>query len=157
MAERQLSFCCSSSFKGTSIPVNLYMGGINEQAYTLSRSNLTVNVISNASTIALPTLSIAVVNTQKTYTKLSVTTNLPGILYYELKLAPLASPLSLLQLKYEIKQLNTTLQSQKDFLSRIYVNDRDHRINFKTIATGVNFIEFENLLPDREYAFCAYF
>ena len=45
-------------------------------------------------------MSIAVVNTQKTYTKLSVTTNLPGILYYELKLAPLKSPLSLLLLKY---------------------------------------------------------
>lgn len=142
VAERQLSFCCSSTFKATSIPVNLYMGGSNEQAYTLSRSNLTVIVVSNTSTIASPTFSIAVVNTQKTYTKLSVTTNLPGILYYELKLAPLQSPLTLLLLKYEIKQLNMTLQTQKDFLSKVYVNDRDHRINFKAMGTGVNFIEF---------------
>jgi hypothetical protein len=87
--ERQLSFCCSRTFKGSSIPVNVYMGGSNEEAYFLSRSNFTVNVVSNATTIPLPTLSIAVVNTQKTYSKLSVTTNLAGILYYELKISPL--------------------------------------------------------------------
>ena len=96
ISERQLSFCCSGKSNSTVIAVNIYMGGSNEQAYTLSRTNFTVNVVSNASTIAAPTFSIAVVNTQKTYAKLSLTTNLAGILYYELKLTSSSTPLELL-------------------------------------------------------------
>jgi hypothetical protein len=89
--------------------VNVYLGGTNEQAYTMTTTNFTVNVVSNSTTSSIPSLSIVVVNTQKTYAKLSVTTNLAGILYYELKLSPLNAPLDLLQLKYEIKQKNLTL------------------------------------------------
>jgi len=157
IVDRQLSFCCASNFTASSIPITVYLGGTNEQAYTLSTTNFTVTIVSNASTTSLPTLAIAVVNTQKTYAKLSATTNLAGILYYELKLSPLANPLALIDLKYEIKQKNLTLQSQSDFMSKIYIADRDHRINFASMATGTNFIEFENLLPERQYTFCAYF
>jgi hypothetical protein len=158
VTDRMLSFCCASTFTYTTVPVSLHLGGTNTDAFVLSSNNFTVNIVANATTATTPTLEITVVNTQKTYAKLTATTNLAGLLYYELKLAPLTNSLSLLQLKYEIKQKNVTLEQQSDFLTKqIYINDRDHRINVMAIANGVNTIEFENLFPERTYAFCAYF
>ena len=93
IVDRKLSFCSSGNFTATSVPIKVYLGGSNEQAYTLSSTNFIVNVISNATTIATPSLSLAVVNTQKTYAKISLTSNLAGIFYYELKLSPLTNPL----------------------------------------------------------------
>jgi hypothetical protein len=98
--DRMLSFCCASTFNYTIVPVSLHLGGTNADAYTLSTSSFNVNIVANTTTVTAPTLAITVVNTQKTYTKLTATTNLAGLLYYELKLAPLINPLSLLQLKY---------------------------------------------------------
>lgn len=98
--DRMLSFCCASNFNYTIVPVSLHLGGTNSDAYTLSTSSFDVNIVANTTTVTAPTLTITVVNTQKTYTKLTATTNLAGLLYYELKLAPLINPLSLLQLKY---------------------------------------------------------
>lgn len=67
-------------------------------------------------------------------------TNLAGLLYYELKLSPLINPIDLVQLKYEIKQKNITLQSQQDFINKqIYITDRDHRINLITLISGNNY------------------
>ena len=121
-------------------------------------NNFTISIVSNATSIPLPSLTLQVLNTQKTYAKLQLNTNLAGLLYYELRLSPLSNPISLIQLKYEIKQKNTTLQSQQDFIDKqIYITDRDHRINLIALNAGNNFIEFENLLPQRSYSFCAYF
>jgi len=93
--------------------------------------------------VSLPSLTLQVLNTQKTYAKLQLYTNLAGLLYYELRLSPLSNPIDLVQLKYEIKQKNTTLESQQDFIDKkIYITDRDHRINLITLNAGNNFIEF---------------
>lgn len=85
------------------------MSGTNEEAFTLSRDNFTIDIISNTTTVPTPTLTLLVLNTQKTYAKLQINTNLAGLLYYELRLTPLTNPIDLVQLKYEIKQKNTTL------------------------------------------------
>ncbi len=48
--DRQLSFCCSSNFTANSVPVNIYLGGNNEQAYILSATSFTINIVSNSTT-----------------------------------------------------------------------------------------------------------
>ena len=155
---RYLSFCCSSNFSYTTVPVNVYFSGTNEDAYILSTDNFTVSIVSNTSTVPPPSLAIQVLNTQKTYAKLQVSTNLAGLLYYELKLSPLTNPIDIVTLKYEIKQTNTTIESQQDFINKqIYTTDRDHRINLITLNAGNNYVEFQNLLPQRSYSFCSYF
>ena len=69
--------------------MSIYLGGTNENAFTLSTSNFVVNVISNLTTIPQPSLGLTVVNTQKSYAKLTATVNLNGYIFYELKLSPL--------------------------------------------------------------------
>ena len=50
-----------------------------------------------------PTLSIDLVNIQKTYAGLQITTNLNGQLYYELKLSDENEAMSIVSLKSEVK------------------------------------------------------
>ena len=98
-----------------------------------------MNIIANTTTALTPTLTMAVVNTQKTYARINLTTNMNGIVYYELKLSPLSSPMTLVNLKYQIKQNNVIVESQTDFLNQqIYTNDRDHRINLMAVTSGLN-------------------
>ncbi len=54
---------------------------------------INVTIIANVTTNINPSVSLSVVNTQKTYAKLNVTTNIEGLLFYELKLSPLTSPM----------------------------------------------------------------
>ncbi len=77
-----MSFCCVSSLNVSTIPVSIYLGGTNANAYKLSTSSVTVNVVTNTTTLPAPSLTLAIANTQKTYAKLTATVNLNGYLYY---------------------------------------------------------------------------
>jgi hypothetical protein len=117
ITSRWLSFCVASDFAVSTLPVSLQLGGTNENSYSLSTSSITVNIIANTTTAITPTLSMSVVNTQKTYARINLTTNMNGLIYYELKLSPLSSPMSLINLKYQIKQNDVAVESQTDFLN----------------------------------------
>ena len=88
-------------------------------------------------------------NVQKTYAGFETTTNLDGQIFYDLKLTPSDTTLSLTDLKAIIKEYNLTLEANADFLTHIYTSDRDHRIGIKGLIGGVHPLEFDNLLPQR--------
>lgn len=53
----------------------------------------------------------------------------------------MSDTIELMQLKYEIKQKNVTLEKQRDFVDKwIYLNDRDHRIDLVTLNAGNNYL-----------------
>jgi len=83
--------------------INLQLGGDNAASYSLSTSKTTINIISNSSLILTPTFNLFVANAQKTYANFQIDTNVPGICFYHIKLAPLASPLSLADIKTLVK------------------------------------------------------
>lgn len=128
ITSRWLSFCSDSTLTQSSVAVTSYLGGTNEEAYALSTSSITVNIISNSTTNMSPTLSLVQKNVLKTYAGFEATINLNGQVFYELKLSPLSDPFSLTTLKSKIKEYELTVESNKDFMTVIYNADRDHRI-----------------------------
>jgi hypothetical protein len=48
----------------------------------------------------VPSFSLAAANVQKTYASFNLTVNLDGHVFYELALAPLTTPLDILDLKF---------------------------------------------------------
>lgn len=74
-------------------------------------------------------------------------------------MAPLAVPLSVSIIKTDVKANTLVLQSNKDYLNvQIYNLDRDERVGFfpATIA-GNNYLNIDDLLPERDYVLCGYF
>ena len=63
---------------------------------------------------------------------------MPGQIFYELKLSPMSSPLDLLDLKTYVKEYEHALENQKDYLTEIYQDERDHRVGMFDAITGVN-------------------
>jgi len=61
---------------------------------------MTIDMISNETTIDAPTLSITTTNVQKTYASFDLIVNLNGHAFYELALSPLDTHLDLLDLKF---------------------------------------------------------
>ena len=138
ITKRWLSFCADPSLSVGSIDVGLFLGGTNKLSYSLSTSNIVVDVIANATTDVPPTFTLESKNLQKTYAGFDVTANMPGQIFYELKLAPLSAPLSLLDLKTSVKEYQLTLESSSDYLNNIYEGERDHRVGMLTGVAGVN-------------------
>jgi hypothetical protein len=93
----------------------------------------------------------------KTYAGFDVTTNLNGQVYYEIKLSPLDSPLTISDLKARVKEYNWIIEAQSDFMSHIYDDDRDHRVGVMSVVAGVHSLEFGNLIPQHEYTVCVHF
>lgn len=152
-----ISFCSSSAITVSSVPVTMVLGGTNYLSYSLSSSLLTVNIVTNIANTA-PTLTINQVNILKTVAVWNLTTNTNGFIFYSLQLGNQVPPLDALNLKVQVKSLNLTLQSQSDFLTYVYTQDRDYRVGMISAATaGNNPITFSNLLPQKTYTLCAYF
>jgi hypothetical protein len=130
----------------TTVPITLVLGGTNFNSYKLTNSVLNANVIGGV-TNKTPTLSINTVNILKTVGVFNFTVNTNGIVFYSLALGNNSTPLDVLSLKVDIKSMGLIVQSQQDFLTYIYMSDRDYRLNMMTVATGQNSITFYNLLP----------
>ena len=110
-----------------------------------------VQIIANSTTDVSPTFTVEDKNLQKTYAGFDVTVNIPGQIFYELKLSPLSDPLSLVDLKTNVKEYELILEAQDDYLEQIYLDERDHRVGMKNVNTGVNALEFDDLLPGESY------
>lgn len=86
-----------------SFDINLQLGGDNAASYSLSTSKTTINVVSNPSINLTPTFTLTVANAQKTYTNFKIVTNIPGLCFYHIKLAPLTTPLTIYQITALVK------------------------------------------------------
>lgn len=62
-----------------------------------------------------------------------------------------------MDLKLAVKESKLSLESQADFLDSIYLEDRDHRVGMQDVATGINSLEFEEMLPGKSYTLCVWF
>jgi len=80
--QRQLSFCTSSTFSATTLPINAYLDGSNQDAYKVSNSVITIVVGSNASTAVTPSSTLTTTNVQKTFASFNLNVNLNGFAYY---------------------------------------------------------------------------
>lgn len=147
ITSRWLSFCTDSTIGLTSLTLQAFLGGTNYQAYHLSNTNITINIISNSTTNVRPSFTLNSRNLQKTYAGLEVNPNLSGQIYYELKLANSGAFMNLVDLKATIKEHNLLLSSQADYMNFIYQTERYHRIGIQNVATGPNPLEFHDLLP----------
>jgi hypothetical protein len=155
---RWVSFCSSTSLGGTSFPITLNLGGDNAASYNFSTSSTTVTVAAAPLLNVPPTFSITASNVQKTFAAIQLTTNVAGFFYYELSIAPLAAPFSLSAIQTYIKNNNLILQSNNDYLTHIYIGDRDQRVGYASATVaGTNFVSINNLLPERSYTMCGYF
>lgn len=81
----------------------MQLNGDNAASYQLTSNTITINIASSPALNSTPTLSLAVANAQKTYANFQVTTNLPGLFYYHVKLAPIGTPLSLSDIQTYVK------------------------------------------------------
>lgn len=104
----------------TSLTLSAFLGGTNYQSYQLSNRNISINIISNATTNLVPSFGLVARNLQKTYAGFEVTPNLNGQIYYELQLTGSGSFKNLIDLKAAIKEYNLLLSSQADYLTYIY-------------------------------------
>lgn len=133
----------------------MVLGGTNYLSYSLSNTLLTVNIQAGVANTA-PTLALNQVNLLKTVAVYNFTANAAGFIFYSLQLGSGLTAQDALGLKVQIKSNNLTLQSQADFLTHIYMTDRDYRVNMIQAVSGNNQITFTNLLPQQAYTLCAY-
>lgn len=157
--QRWVSFCSASTFGVSSFTLNLNVGGDNAASFVFSNKVVTINIVSSPALMVVPTFSLSASNVQKTFATIQVATNIPGYLFYQLAISPLALPLSLADIHTYIKSNTPILESNSDYLTtKIYKTDRDQRVGFADMLVGgINFINIDSLLPERKYTFCAYF
>jgi hypothetical protein len=79
-----LSFCTSANISGSSMPVTFVLTGTNYNSYTFSPSAVVTFNVVNLPATPTPTVSIIMINQQKTFVDFNITQNVDGILYYEL-------------------------------------------------------------------------
>jgi hypothetical protein len=80
-----VSFCLSSYVSGaTNIPITFIFTGTNYNSYTFSPSNIVLFNLINLTNVATPSITLQMVNQQKTFVDLNLTLNIDGIVFYEL-------------------------------------------------------------------------
>jgi len=84
-----------------------------------------VNIVSQAAITTAPTISLSLINQQRTFLDISFTTNQQGNTYYHILRGKNQSPLSSSDLQIKIKNSESKIKSMNDFLTHIYLNDRD--------------------------------
>ncbi len=98
-----MSFCADPSLGVTTVNVQVFLGGTNYQSYSLTNTQITVNVIANTSTNISPSFNLFTKNLQKTYAGFEVTPNIAGQIYYEIMKTSSGSFMDTVTLKSTIK------------------------------------------------------
>jgi len=157
--QRWISFCSNYTMTASSFNIAMQLGGDNAASYSLSTLSTTINIVSSPSLNITPSFTLTISNVQKTYVSVCMNTNVAGLFFYELQLAPLSYPLSIQTIKSYVKSNIIILQSNQDFLTtKIYVGDRDQRVGYApALIAGSNYVSINNLLPERSYSICGYF
>lgn len=97
----------------------MVIAGVNYLSYRFVPSSfITVNIVGKLPTVT-PTITLEVINQQKSFISFNTTLNTDGILYYHLYLSQ-GSPLTSEEIKILYKQNNLILQSMDDYKTRMY-------------------------------------
>lgn len=151
------SFCASSSLPVGTIPLQLFLSGTNFASYSFSPSDtISLNVVAAAVSRPTPSISLVLNNQQKTFLDVNFTTNVDGIVFYQMVLGSSPTMESLQNLQVYTKSGQWVLASQTDFKQALYTSDRDNRIVqfYQTASTRT--IRIDNLVQESPYKLCAY-
>lgn len=118
---------------------------------------MTINIVPATSPNSIPAVNVIMINQQKTFIDFNITPTLPGIVYYQLQLGRNMPAIDIIQHQIYLKNNQYTIESNSDFMTYMYTNDRDVRIGVSIrTASGVFTLRQSNMLPDRYYTFCVY-
>ena len=101
--------CSTSSFAVSTFDITLNLGGDNSASFALSQPTTTITIASNATLTSDPTFTMTATNVQKTFAAFQIDTNVPGFFYYELKIAPITTQLTMNEIQTFVKTNNMTL------------------------------------------------
>lgn len=79
-----LSFCTAPNVTGSQIKVTLVVTGTNYNSYTFAPSNVINFNLIDLGSVPDPSVQIQLINQQKTFVDFNITTNVDGILYYNM-------------------------------------------------------------------------
>jgi hypothetical protein len=155
-AAQNITICSfANATSNPSLP--LVLSGINSSLYTINNQANAILSITTASVVS-PVISITVYNSTSNTTTLNITSNQQGIVYYVIAIGNNASNLNFNQIKTAISTSNTTIQSQADFQTHLYVTDRFEYVNQIAVTAGIpSFVSQSPLLPSTSYTICGYF
>lgn len=148
-----------NSTASTSIQIPVWLDGTNNGSYIISGSisSITVNISTMPSpsvTISLPSYYDGGVGT------FSITTNIQGNYLYSLRESKNASDPYNFSFYYNmLANNNYTIESQSDFLTKLYVSPRNFIVSNQTGLTPEIPIskQFYNMLPETTYSLCGYY
>jgi|JI61114C2RNA_FD_contig_111_384175_length_2000_multi_2_in_0_out_0_2 hypothetical protein len=135
------------SFSGASSPV--VQGNVNSINVTISG-------------IPVPTFSVDDPTTDvlsgERFSNITITANAGGTLYYLIKETDeTTTSVSFTALKVNVTVNKLTIESQRDYLTRIYDSPRDRRIGAIAVSAGnPTDIVFSQYFPGTNYLFCGY-
>lgn len=101
--QRWVSFCANYSQPAAVFNITLQLGGDNAASYQLSNNFILITIAAAPALNITPTQTLTVLDAQKTYARIQVTTNLPGYFYYHMNLAPFTTPYTASAIKAAIK------------------------------------------------------
>jgi len=95
-----------------------------------------------------PSLSLQLINRQKTFLDFNITPTVTGNIFYHFQIGQDVSPLSLTEIQVYLKNNQNIIQSMDDFKSRLYVNERDSRVGLIVRTSTTMFTQrISSLLP----------
>lgn len=162
VTQNAFSFCVSSNFLSLGLPATFVMrfafAGSNYKSYAFTPTeNVTITIGAAIVLPASPSVSIILINRQKTFLDFNITTSVPGTVFYHLELGQNVAAMDITELQVKVKNNNTIVESMNDFLSYVYTGDRDKRVGFSVRSAAGQFtLRQSNMLPERYYTFCAY-
>lgn len=130
--------------------------GTNYASYTFAPEASFLVFLSPSSTLPAPNIQLEVTNQQKNFLSFNITSNTKGIMYYHFKIGTQIDVMDDEDIKILIKKNNYILESMEDYLTRIYLNDRDERIGIILKNEGEETVTFNDLLPERLFTLCVY-
>jgi hypothetical protein len=140
--------CTAENVTGSQIKVKLILTGTNYNSYKFAPSDEIVFNLVSLTNVQNPTVGIELINQQKTFVDFNITVNVNGILYYHLYIGKSSeNTMTSEAIQIAIKNQVSDLESMSDFLTTVYLEDRDQRVGQVAYNAGKYTLRLKNMLP----------
>lgn len=127
---------CSLANATQNATIPVVLDGTNASLYTINNAS-SANITVTTNTTSTPNISTITTTTVGNTTTITLTSNLQGSIYYVLAVGNNATNLNFVQIQTAVNTGNTTIQSQADFLTHLYVTDRYEVVGMANVTAGV--------------------
>jgi hypothetical protein len=127
---------CSLANATQNATLPVVLSGTNASLYTINNAS-TANITVTTTTGSTPNINNVTTTTTGNTTTITLTSNLQGSVYYVLAIGNNATNLNFTQIQTAVNIGNTTIQSQADFLTHLYVTDRYEIVGVTNVTAGV--------------------